>query len=301
MTALRAAVVIACYRHADSLRQCLASLSPERQGDGFETVVVNVCGDPAVAEIVTGFERVTIVNTRERLWPGAARNRGVRSTHGDFLLFLDADCIAEAGWVGSAMAALDAGARLAGGPVLDLLPTHPVAVTDNLLQFAEHGPQRPDGPAVRFPACSLAIRRSDFDALGSFPEALRMGEDTRLCALAFDQWPGALRFVQTMRVRHRGRRSFRALIDHQYWLGFARGVLRTDLTPRQQRLARNALLAPAVVLKRLSYILGRTARWRPAGMGAALMLTPLLTVGLFAFAAGLRRGLRGGPPPPEPW
>lgn len=301
MSPPRVSVVIPCYRHADSLRRCLDGLAPHRQGDGFQTVVVNVGADPEVAGLAAEFPGVVLVTTPERLWPGAARNRGVRAARGELVLFLDADCVAEPGWVRAATAALDAGARLAGGPVLDLLPAHPVAVSDNLLQFAEHAPGRPEGPAVRFPGCSLAVRRADFDALGGFPEELRMGEDTQFSAAALARWPHGLHFSRAMRVRHQGRTGLRALIEHQAWLGYARGLLRTDLTPREQRLASHAVMAPAVVLKRLSYILGRTLRWRPAGVPVAVALTPLLALGLLAFAAGLRRGLRREAESHEPW
>ena len=300
MTAPRASVVIPCYRHADSLRRCLQGLEPERQGADAEIIVVNVASDPAVAGLAAEFGGVIIVSLPERLWPGAARNRGARIAQGEFLFFLDADCVAEPDWVRAGTAALDAGARLAGGPVLDLEPAHPIAVTDNLLQFAEHGAGRPDGPAIRFPGCNLALRRADFEALGGFPEQLRMGEDTRFSAAALARWPLGLHFVRGMRVRHHGRGSFRALVEHQSGLGYARGLLRTDLTTAQQRLAIQAVAAPAVVLKRLSYILGRTARWRAGGFLTAVALTPLLVLGLFAFASGLRRGLRREAQPPEP-
>jgi glycosyltransferase involved in cell wall biosynthesis len=293
-------VIVPCYRHAEPLRRCLLGLSRERQGDGFETIVVNVSADPAVAALVAEFPGVVHVATPDRVWPGAARNRGVLAAGGDVLLFVDADCVAEPGWVEAARGALEAGTRLAGGPVVQLLPYHPIAVSDNLLQFAEYAAGRPEGPIDRFPACNLAVRRADFEALGAFPEDAALGEDTRFSGTALSRWPDGLRFVPSMRVRHAGRTSPRAFLAHQVALGYARGILRTDLTPIQQRLAAHAVMAPAVALKRLSYILGRTWRWHPGGVPAALVLTPLLFLGLLAFALGLRRALRGGPAFHEP-
>lgn len=296
----RLSVVVPCYRRAGQLRRCLEGLAPGHQEEVFETIVVNSGPDPDVATVAAEFPGVRSVPSVKRLWPGAARNLGARHACGDLLLFVDADCVPEPGWVRAAGAALAAGARVAGGPVLDLLPRHPIAASDNLLQFAEFQLGRPEGPVTRSPSCNLAIRRADFDALGGFPEGLRMGEDTVFSAAAVCRWPTGVRFVWAMQVRHEGRTKLRDFLAHQVWFGYARGILGTDLTPNQQRLAAHAFMVPAVVVKRLSYILGRTMRWHPAGWPRALALTPMLGLGLCAFAIGLRRGLLRAGEPPEP-
>ncbi len=297
----QASVIVPCYRHARPLRCCLEGLSSARQGDRFETIVVDSGSDGTVGSAAAGLSGVRVVSTPKRLWPGAARNLGARAARGEFLLFLDADCVPEPGWVQAACVALEAGARMAGGPVLDLIPHHPIAASDNLLQFAECPPDRPEGPAARFPSCNFAIRRSDFDTLGGFAEHLRAGEDVGFSRAASSRWPQGLRFVPRMRVRHLGRTQLRRYLAHQAWFGYSRGVLGNDLRPMQRRLAAHAIMLPGVVLKRLSYILGRTAAWHPRGLLRALALSPLLMVGLCAYAVGLRRGLRGAPEPEEPW
>jgi glycosyltransferase involved in cell wall biosynthesis len=296
----RASVIIPCYQQARLLRSCLAGLARERQGDGFETIVVDSGCDAATVSATSGLAGVHIIASGGRLWPGAARNLGARTARGEFLLFLDADCVPEPGWVSAGEAGLQGGARIVVGPVLDLLPRHPIAASDNLLQFAECGPGRPEGPATRLPSCNFAIRRSDFDALGGFAD-IRAGEDTLLSRVALSRWPDGLRFLPAMRVRHLGRTGLQAFFAHQTWFGYSRGQLRNDLTVRQQRVAASLVMLPAVVVKRLSYILGRTAMWDPRRLPRAFGLSPLLVAGLVAYAIGLRRGLRGGPEPGEPW
>lgn len=294
-------VIIPCYRQPGHLRECLAGLTPDRQGGDFEIIVVDSGSDDAVASVAAGFPEVRIVSSGARLWAGAARNLGSRAARGAVLLFLDADCVPEPGWVHAGGAVLEAGVRMAGGPVLDLLPAHPIAASDNLLQFAEFPSTRPGGAATKFPACNLGLRSTDFETLGGFPEELAGGEDTVLTRAALIRWPDGLRFVPAMRVRHLGRTKFDAFLVHQTWFGYYRGILGTDLTPGQRRLAAHAAVMPAVVLKRLSYVLRRTIQWHPLGLPRALALSPLLLAGLWAYAGGLRRGLRRSREPREPW
>jgi glycosyltransferase involved in cell wall biosynthesis len=284
-------VIIPCYRESGSLRRCLAGLAPDRQQAQFETIVVNSGSDDSVASVAAGLASVRTVSTPQRLWAGAARNVGVRAARGAFLLFLDADCVPEPGWVEAARTALETGVRMAGGPVLDLLPNHPIATSDNLLQFSEYPAGRPGGPATKFPSCNLAMRRADFDALGGFPEELPAAEDTRLAQAAVRLWPDGLHFVPGMRVRHLGRTTLRQFLAHHAWFGYHRGLLGLDLTPRQKGLAARTVMLPAVVFWRLRYILGRTRAWNAGGLPRALLLSPLLVAGLSAYAIGLRLGL----------
>lgn len=300
MTELSCSIVIPCFRQAELLRSCLEGLTTARQGDGFEIVVVDAAGDGSISPVDSPAPDFRIVRGKHRLWPGAARNLGAGAARADILLFLDADCVAEPGWVEAARTGLRKGARVVGGPVLDGLPSNAIAASDNLLQFVECGPGRPEGPAARLPSCNLGIRRADFDTLGGFQD-VQAAEDVLLSRAALDRWPGGLRFLPGMRVRHLGRPRLKAYFAHQAWFGFSRGRLRNDLTPRQQRLAASALVLPAVVAKRLGYILGRTAAWNPRGLGRAVGLSPWLIAGLVAYAIGLRRGLRGGATPGEPW
>lgn len=285
-------VVIPCYRHAEDLARCLSGLAGQESEARWEVIVVNSAADPAVAAAATN-GGVRVVQSQARLLPGQARNLGAAHALGELLVFIDADCVPEPGWLAAARAALDAGARLASGPVLHARPLHPIAVSDNLLQFADFPPNRPDGPAKYFAGCNLAIRRADFEAVGGFPDViLPAGEDTSFCGAVLARWPGGLHFKRAMRVRHTGRTTFGAFLDHHATFGYCRAALDLHLAPWQRRWGAHRLMAPPVAAKRLSYILGRGWQWDRWQLARTLVLLPIVLPGLFAWASGFQRGLR---------
>jgi hypothetical protein len=102
-----------------------------------------------------------------------------------------------------------------------------------------------------------------------------------------------------MRVSHDGRTGLGEFFKHQSAFGYARGSLGLHLTERQRRWGARAATLPAVVLKRLSYLAGRTLRFDPAGVPRMVILLPLIVPGLTAWALGFRRGCRVSAAPTE--
>jgi GT2 family glycosyltransferase len=285
-------VVIPCWGHASEIAACLRGLARQQTDQPYEVIVVDSAADPAVAKALADFPEVRLVRSHARLFPGGARNLGVKHARADKLAFTDADCVPEPGFVGAAIRALNVENKLVGGPVLHRLPFHPVAVADNLLQFADLGPSRPNGPASYFPGCNLALHRYVFEAVGGFPEITMAGEDTLLCESIAKRWPDRVRFVRDMRVRHTGRTRFRAFCAHQVGFGFARGRLGIMLRPSHRFLGRWAVMVMPVAFKRFSYIFRRNLQWNPGGLLYVTILSPLLLLGLVVWAVGFRRGLR---------
>ena len=94
-------VVIPAYRAAGSIGNCLASLCAQREPPTFEVLVVDSSPDDSTRRTIRAFERpqgggldLQVLSSPERLYPGTARNLGVRHARAARLLFLDADCVA---------------------------------------------------------------------------------------------------------------------------------------------------------------------------------------------------------------
>lgn len=288
---VRVSVVVPCRGHAELLGHALEALSAQVDAGPFEVVVVDAAADPAVERVAERFPFVRLVRSADGLSPGAARNLGVEAAAGEFLAFTDADCRPGPTWLAAAVGALESGARMVGGPILHTRPFHPVAVADNLQQFAEFPPTRPAGAATHFPTCNVALRADDFRAAGGFIVD-RLGEDLVLSRTMAERWPNGLRFVPGMRVRHMGRTGFRAMLRHNLELGLWRGRLGLRVGDLQLRLGRSMFAILPFAAWRWLYILRTTGRWHPAGLPRFLVLTPVLLPGLVAWAIGFRRGVR---------
>lgn len=289
-------VVVPCRNHAEELQRCLQGLTRQVVDHPYEIIVVDSANDPTVANVVAKFCGVRLVRSRAGLLAGGARNLGAEHATGRYLAFIDADCIPEPGWLAAAVSALDQGAQFIGGAILDAYPFHPIAVADNLLQFVDFHPNRPNGAASYFPGCNIALSQTNFQILGGFPIDVPTGQDVLFSSKAAQQWSNRICFVSEMRVRHSGRTYLREYWQHQEKFGYARGYLNIQLHPIYRRLGGLTILALPIAMKRLVYITLRTIQWNPLGLIKIIFLLPILLIGLFAWTKGFNDGCRAAPP-----
>jgi glycosyltransferase involved in cell wall biosynthesis len=281
-------VIVPCLGHAEELHACLAALSAQDLRSVFEVVVVDSASDDQVAATVSKFPVARLVRSEVRLAPGPARNLGVSIAAADLLVFTDADCSPEPGFIRAARATLDQGAKLATGPIVDSAGGF-IAACDNLLQFVDFPASRPAGPAEYAPGCNLAIRKADFLAANAFPDG--GAEDSRLSIAVAELWPGRLMFNPEMRVKHLGRPTLGALIEHHRSFGLERARHRVRLKHWQLRLGRYRIMMLSIAAKRFAYLVSQTLRWNPRRLAFVLCSAPVLMVGLVAWARGFRAGL----------
>jgi len=282
-------VVIASYRSRATLGRCLESLASQETDVAWETIVVDSSDDGTADLVREGFPWVRLVTARERLYPGAARNRGIEAATGSVLAFTDADCLPAPGWVDAVASAHRSSTEPVIGGVVDVgNPESRVGWGYYFAEFIDFRPGSPEGPAADLPGCCLTLKRSAWERWGPFAEAgycsdtvfhWRMRED------GLHPWRDG-----SIRVSHLNPGSLRSNLVHAGMHGgyFARVRCREHRLRRGEAWARAATapLLPALLLARglASFLRNR----RHAGRYLALL--PLTFLSLAAWSWGEMRG-----------
>lgn len=170
-------VVIPARDRGATIDRTLASVTAQH-GVTFEVVVVDDGSSDDTGQRADRWAaedpHVRLVR-QEHAGVSAARNAGVRAASGRHLTFLDCDDEAEAGWLASYVAALDAGADLVFAPGRAVRPGHP----DRTLAVRPLGPAFGDIDGLFLPGM-FAVRRADLLAVGGYAVGLPYSENTEL-------------------------------------------------------------------------------------------------------------------------
>ncbi len=182
--------MVVCTRNrVDVLADCLASLArQEAPPDGFEVIAIDNGSTDGTAAYLRRW--VAADPTRHRaifeaeLGLSGSRNRGVEAAHGEVVLFLDDDALADEGWVASHLSRYrdDAEIGAVGGPVVLCWPVgRPSWLGPELEHWfsaldlgTEAGPfPPPHGPY----GANMSARRLEVIAVGGF--AIELGRRGR--------------------------------------------------------------------------------------------------------------------------
>lgn len=207
---MTASIIIPHYRDMDRLDRCLAALGP--QVNGLDVVIVDNDSGLDFAALKAAHPWARIVSEPEK-GAAAARNRGVRETTSDTLLFIDADCVPAADWVAQSIAALPKGDIVSGR--VDTFdegsgPRTGAQAFETVFAFRQKDYIEKLGFAV---TANLATTRRVFEAVGDFRVGL--SEDKDWCQRAV-RAGFTLVYVDAMAVSHPTRSDWPAL--RKKWL-----------------------------------------------------------------------------------
>jgi glycosyltransferase involved in cell wall biosynthesis len=180
-------IIVAVYNNWAMLGGCLQSLVLQTNGPSFEVIIVDDGSTETAPDSIRSSTKCYPFTLIRQSHAGisAARNRGIRTSKGSVLLFVDSDCRLQT----NCLAAL--GSTIAHSPQHDFFQLRLVGDRSNLVGRAEelrlatfqNHTLQPDGRIRYLSTAGFAIRRTRADIeTGVFdPVALR-GEDTLLLA-----------------------------------------------------------------------------------------------------------------------
>lgn len=287
----RASVIIPAFQARHHIDAALDSLKRQSCVGAFETIVV-ASGDDGCAEHVRScYPAVRVIRSSARLWPGLARNVGVRAARGDVIAFMPADGEVTREWLEQRMRHHDHGADLVGGSILNGAPRHPVAYAEYLLEYSALMPIERLLKEQQIPH-AVSFKRAVFDLVGYYPENVETGEDTLLnqrCVkrgLRINYVPGA-------GLIHRGNRSLVGMCRHAYahGRGLAQCVDAYGLEAATGPMHQSPIAAVWRMLMVYPIVgfwakVQRLAHFAPMQLVVMLALAPLVLIGLFATGWG---------------
>jgi GT2 family glycosyltransferase len=227
----RVSVVVCTHDRVDKLASCLAGLAAQTlDSSHFNVVVIDDCSIDAPDRVAEHY-KARVIRNAHSLGPAASRNIGSKATTAPIIAFTDDDCVPDPDWLGQLIDAfVEPDVLAVGGQI------RPLRTDRLLLRYYEacnplaHNPHREahaGGLVERFAAylrtsfrlgsldpsqedlltiasANLAIRRSEFEALGGFDERFGLGgEDDDLSLRLRKLRPaGRLRYVPQAVVAH---------------------------------------------------------------------------------------------------
>ena len=181
-------IVVPTYGRPTQLKECLQGLArlnyPKKS---LEIIVVDDGTPISYKRIVRPFEKDinVVLHRQSHAGPATARNKGASLARGDFLAFIDDDCVPDPEWI---MALSDCLGQekeaIAGGLTKNVAPNPCSIATQILTDYLRDHYHRRGAPM--FTSSNLAVSAKNFAKLGGFSTAfpLAAGEDREFCRRA---------------------------------------------------------------------------------------------------------------------
>jgi GT2 family glycosyltransferase len=275
-------VVIPAWHSDGVIGGCLDALAAQDFQD-FEAIVVNSSPADRTSDVMTsGYPAVTLVESRERLLPHAARNVGAGRARGELIVFTDPDCRARPDWLSRLVEAHREGRDVIVG-AMDVASPSRAEDGAHLCKFPALLAGLPAGERWIAPTANAAYARRLWEQAGPFDGDLFCGDAVlswRAAALGSRPW-----FAPAARVAHHHGCGAGGLWRERLPRGaeFGRARARFEQWSRP-RLALQAVALPAAFILCLVRA-GRLAR--RAGWGARFAASlPLQAVGHAGWCAG---------------
>ena len=220
MNAPQASVLVCTRNRAELLAEvCETILAVDYPADAWELVIVDNHSTDGTAEVARSFVERHPGRARSvreaRLGLAHARNRGIRETRGEVVIFVDDDAFPREGWLRSLIEALGGpGVLAAGGPVEPIFESErPAWLGERYLPYLSAWDLGSEPMDLRYNevprGANMAFRREVFERFGEFSVYLdRKGSsllscgDTELC-LRIERGAGRIVYVPEAEVGHR--------------------------------------------------------------------------------------------------
>jgi hypothetical protein len=285
-------VIIPVYGPGPHLRVVVEAL--QRQVPPIHCIIVSHSGGGNPSKLLKDKSDLVVLHSEERLFAGAARNRGLRLVTTEWVAFIDEDIIVDCGWHAAVQACI------ARGDVDAISGSVGVATTGGywgmsrwFFEFSSAHPYLPPRRAETGGGGNLVIRRELFQSFGGFPEDWRMAEDVSALA-RFCENGGRIQFRPEALGRHVNVGGMGTALRHSYEFGWWTAKVRRAHPQLSGAVAvRWPIISPGLCLARIAQLYVRVLSVRHGPLRLLLYHTPGIVAVLIAWNAGFVREALG--------
>lgn len=215
-------VIIPVYNAESFIAKCLERITNQHYPKGkSEVIVVDNGSTDSSATIIRSFAVKYLFC--EIKGPSAARNRAIKVAQGDYLIFIDADCLAEPDFVYKhikthlSIAQKDQTIKVVGGGIGGYNSSF-WAICDDFCSWYQYHPGLNSKIVTTYhPTANLSIAKKTIEEVGMFDEEHLVAEDVLFCKKVTNKGY-KLFFEPSAKVLHINRTSCKAFFDHaRHW------------------------------------------------------------------------------------
>jgi len=202
--------------HSPMIDRTIESLLGQKTNYLYEVIVVGQDKYDLVSQYL---DQVKYIRTEKPMPPGIARNLGVAAAQGDYIFFIDADCIASSSWLQEHMRVHEKfNSPVVVGGAVTFPSKKYFTLVDNVATFHEYMQHIPPGGKDQLPSLNLSLPKSVWNVVGGF-NSNPAGEDSDLTMrIVLQGIP--LYFEPQAQVLHLpSRRHISDLVNHAYRFG----------------------------------------------------------------------------------
>jgi cellulose synthase/poly-beta-1,6-N-acetylglucosamine synthase-like glycosyltransferase len=272
-------VIVPAYNAEKTIGKTIKSLLGQNYPRSkYEIIIVDDGSTDGTVDIVRKFKGVKLI-LQKHAGPAVARNRGVRNSSGDILLFTDSDCIAGKNWIRNIVKPFE------NEDIVGVSGTYRTANDKSIISRfvgyeieARHNGMARQNSIDFVGTFSAAYRKKAFLDFGGFDENFQRasGEDTDL-SFKISKSGGLIVFAPNAYVYHHHPETLLSMLKKKFWMGYWRVPL---YKKHSDKLFRHSYTPKLVFLKEI--LLALTCIFSLFGI---LHILPLeLAVFTFAFA-----------------
>jgi glycosyltransferase involved in cell wall biosynthesis len=221
----KVSVIIPVKNEEKKIARCLEAVFNQTRKP-FEVIIVDGNSTDKTVEVASKFPVRILYDNHASI--GGARQIGVEEAHGDYIAFIDSDCIPEKDWLENLIKEFDDGIVGIGGGIINIgegvwrksinLALDTFLGSANSVQGRLFKNKR---YVKSISGCNSLYRKRDLIAIGGFNTKLSLNEETELNRRLLKR--GRLLYIPNAVVYHDNGRGLRDFAKRMYQYGYGRG------------------------------------------------------------------------------